>query len=682
MIRQLAMVWLALALQPRGRDVIERGQEAFRAKDWPAAETRFQEAVRQFPANADAHKWLGMTYAAEQKLAMAEEPFRRACELAPKDAAACYYHARTLFHLGRFEESLRAYDRVRPKDGRALLGVALVLEALDRFKQAESLFRQAIAAGEQQARGDYERFRRRRAAPVLDAPDFQFEPAQLPVIVRNGAEGKKHLVETMIAGVAVFDYDNDGWPDIFVANGAAIPSLRKPDASFHNALLRNNHDGSFTNVTTKAGLTGEGYAMGVAAADYDNDGNVDLFVAGVRRQTLYRNRGDGTFEDVTARAGLKEDRYWSVAAAWLDYDNDGRLDLFVVRYVDWDPEREPYCGAQAYRQYCHPGLYAAQPNALYRNLGNGRLSDVSAGSGIALWKGKGMGVAVGDYDKDGWMDVFVANDTEPNFLFRNQGNGRFQEVALAAGVAYNENAAAISSMGAEFRDLDNDGFEDLFVTALTNETFPLFRNTGKAQFIDITVPSGIARASLPWTGWSSAAIDLNNDGWKDLVTANGHVMDNAELSSGRQSRQPSQVYFNRQGRFAAARLPGEAFHRGLAFGDLDRDGRLDFVITRLNQPAVVLYNRNQAGNWISFHLRGSRSNRDGIGALIHIETELGSQYNRAVTSNGYACSSAVPVHFGLGTATKVRVAEIQWPSGIRQKLENLEAGRVHPVVEP
>ena len=488
-------------------------------------------------------------------------------------------------------------EDARPWRGKTLLGMALAMEALDRDSEAEKLYREAIR-GRRETGG-------RRISKVSEEANVRPEfprlrfcstPRDLPVTVRNGATGDKRLIETMIAGVAVLDYDGDGWPDIYICNGNGEA----------NALLRNNRDGSFTDVASQAGVAARGYSMGVASADFDNDGHPDLFVTGVHTNHLFRNRGDGTFQELP----FPQDGKWAVAAAWLDYDNDGLLDLFVVRYVEWDESREPYCGTPEYRQYCHPKEYRPLPNALYRNLGGGRFRDVSVESGIAAHLGKGMGVAAGDYDGDGRLDIFVANDTLPNFLFRNRGDGTFEESAAKAGVAFNENGVAVSAMGAEFRDYDNDGREDLFITALSNESFLLFKGKAPGAFQDMTLASGIAKATTPWTGWSSVMADFNNDGWKDLFTANGHVMDNAELSSGRQSKQPNLVLTNRRTSFAARTLPGVAFHRGLAWGDFDRDGRVDLVVTRLNEPAQVLWNRTVgAGNWIELDLWG----KDRIG---------------------------------------------------------------------
>jgi hypothetical protein len=364
-----------------------------------------------------------------------------------------------------------------------------------------------------------------------------------------------------------------------------------------------------------------------------------------------------------------------VAAGWFDYDNDGLLDLFVVRYVDWKPQLDIFCGFAGdatlglapYRQYCHPKQYPPLSNLLYRNLGNGRFEDVSIESGIAALAGKGMGVAFGDYDGDGRMDVFVTNDTVPNYLLHNEGNGRFREAALDAGVAYAEDGKALSSMGVDFRDYDNDGREDLFVTALSDETFPLFRNVGGGRFAEVTMASGLARQTVPYTGWSAGMFDLDNDGRKDLFVAGGHVMDNAQLSSGRASKQPNLVFANQGGgRFAISALPGLDMHRGAAFADFDRDGRIDVAVTRLNESPVVLWNRSRSsGHWLDVQLLGRRSNRDGIGAMIHVKSASGNQWNRVTTAVGYASSSDRTAHFGLGADNSVQDVEVAWPSGAK-----------------
>lgn len=502
----------------------------------------------------------------------------------------------------------------------------------------------------------------------------------------NSATPEKHQIETMPGGVAAFDYDNDGRIDLFFANGAKQPSLEKTDASYWNRLYRNRGGGVFEDVTEKAGVRGAGYSIAAATADYDNDGFSDLFVAGVNRNVLYRNRGDGTFEDVTAKAGVGNAGRWAVSAGWFDYDNDGRLDLLVVSYVKWDPAKEPFCGdAKAgYRSYCHPKFYEGLPNTLFRNDGDGTFTDVSEKAGIARHVGKGMGVAFADYDADGGIDVFVANDTVPNFLFHNERNGTFREVAMQAGVAMNDDGRALSSMGADFRDVDNDGLPDLFVTALTNETFPLFRNVGKGLFADVTYATRIGAATLPLSGWGAGAYDFDNDGRKELFAACGDVQDNTEQYSSRKSRHSNLLLFEEgAGKYAAVDVGAAAMHRGAAFADFDGDGRVDIAVTALGQPARVLRNTSGAGNhWIGFKLRGTRSNRDGIGARVRILTTAGGQWNHVTTAVGYASASEATARFGLGREDRVKSVEIVWPSGERQRLEEVAADRVVEVSEP
>ncbi len=542
---------------------------------------------------------------------------------------------------------------------------------------------------------------RHAAAPPETPAPVTFEDiagrSGVRFVLHNAATPEKHQIETMVSGVAVFDYDNDGRPDIYFVNGARQPRLEKDSPEFYNRLYRNNGDGTFTDVTLAAGVQGAGFATGVAAADYDNDGYEDLFIAGVNRNILYHNRGNGTFEDVTARAGLlpgaAAKKPWSIAAGWFDYDNDGRLDLLVVNYVTWDPSTEPFCGdlARGIRAYCHPKYYEGLPNQLYHNNGDGTFSDVSASSGIGEYRGKGMGISFADYDGDGLTDVFVGNDTTPNFLFHNEGGGKFREVALRAGVAFNEDGRALSSMGSDFRDIDNDGHPDLFVAALANETFPFFRSLGNGLFSDLTYPSGIGRATTPLSGWSNGIFDLNNDGYKDLFAACGDVADNTELFSSRHSRQRNLVLLNQGGRsfIDASAQAGPDFqeaslHRGAAFGDFDGDGRVDVVVTRIGGRAELFRNTSPApAHWLALRLVGRKSNRDGIGARIHLTAASGrEQWNHVTTSVGYGCSSDRTVHFGLGQDASVRSIEIQWPSGAKQVVENIAANRYITVTEP
>ena len=701
-------------------DLVE-AERLFQHGDWIGAERQCRAVIREQPDNARAYKLLGMVYVAQQQFQSADEPLRRACELDVRDEAPCYYLGRDYYALSRYEDSRAVLAKTLkrfPASARIKVGLGLTLEALGHTEEAARYLRDAANTGSPDALSEYGQFlfrqgqvaesidvlkragnrdaldraskqlnpqsaRRTQPAPVVPP---RFSRLELPVVVKNGATGEKHQVETMIAGVAVFDYDGDGWPDIYVANGATVPDLVKKDSSYSNRLFHNNHDGTFTDVTGKADVSGRGYSMGVAAADYDNDGHPDLFVTGVRENILYHNRGDGTFEDVTAKAGLQGDQGWAVAAGWFDYNNDGKLDLFVVHYVAWNPAQEPYCGVQrpGYRSYCHPKYYSPLPNSIYRNNGDGTFTDVSVESGIAAHRGKGMGIAFGDYDHDGFPDVFVANDTVPNFLFHNLGNGKFEEVAVTAGVAYNGDGRATSAMGAEFRDYDNDGWDDIFMTNLSNESFTLFRNTGHGSFSEMTQSARIAAPSLRLGGWSTGFFDFNNDGWKDIFTAGSHADDNVELTSSLESRQPNLVFVNRgDGTFDTMALSGNSFHRGAAFGDFNRDGRVDVVVTRLNESPVVLTNITESANhWLGVRLHGRRSNRDGIGAVIHVVADSGSQWNHVTTSVGYGGSSEPIAHFGLGKSSKVQLLEVSWPSGARQTLQDIAVDRYLEIDEP
>jgi enediyne biosynthesis protein E4 len=533
------------------------------------------------------------------------------------------------------------------------------------------------------------------AAATTTLDPIRFEEAKAPRFsTLTGRTARKYLPQTMGGGVAVFDYNNDGLLDIFVVNGAAMPGLTKDGPQYSDRLFRNNGDGTFTDVTESAGLAGRGFNVGVSVADYDNDGFEDIFVAGVYRNTLYHNNGDGTFTDVTERADLarpdpKYGPLWAVGAAWVDYDRDGLLDLFIVNYVRWDPKTEPVCEKGGSPDFCYPQAYAGSPNSLFHNNGGGTFTDVSASSGIRQSIGKGMAVSVADFDGDGWPDLFVSNDTLPNSLFLNQRNGTFKEVAVENGVAFTENGAAISGMGVDARDIDNDGRPDIFETALLNETMPLFRNLGPVGFEEITFSSGVAQPSRAKTGWSNGIYDFNNDGRKDLFAACGHVMD--PQGSLRATVPQTNIVFANLGdqKFAdvtssaGAALARSGVHRGAAFGDLDNDGRIDVVLTQLDGPLRILHNVSPAPNhWLLIRTLGIKSNRDGIGTRIRIVTEDGVQFNSVKTAVGYASSSDLRVHFGLGRRTVVQRIELFWPSGTHQVLKNVKADQVLTVREP
>jgi len=537
------------------------------------------------------------------------------------------------------------------------------------------------------------------AAGAIDAPIIFEEIAGRAGVgfVSNASPTPlKHQPEPMLTGVAVFDYDGDGYLDLYFVNGAGMPSLMKDGPQYKNRLFRNNHDLTFTDVTDRAGAGGTGYGMGVAVGDYDNDGRPDIYIANVNNNQLFHNNGDGTFTDVTAKAGVGGGIYngrkmWSVAAAWLDYNNDGWLDLFVSNYCVWDPETEEGCFVNGHRISCNPRYYKPLPHTLYRNNGDGTFADVSVEAGLAAHLGRGMGVAIADYDGDGYTDVFVANDVAPNQLFHNIGGKRFEEVAVEAGVAFASDGNVISGMGADFRDVLNDGLPSIWMTAVEQQTFPLFRNLGGGQFTDQTIAARLSLDTAGMSGWANGIVDLDNDGWKDLFVARSNVNDNIAMFSPRTYEEPNAVFRNLgSGKFKnVSSTAGESFqipgvHRGAAFGDLDNDGRVDVVVSVLNGKAKVFHNTTRnANHWISLRLSGSSSNRMGIGAKVRVVTADGLvQYNHVTTSTGYACSSDSRVHFGLGASTLVEEIEIIWPGGIRQILRNVAADRVVQVVEP
>ncbi len=507
----------------------------------------------------------------------------------------------------------------------------------------------------------------------------------ITAILHNSATPEKHQIETMAGGLAVIDFDNDGRPDLFLTNGAPQPALHKTGAEWWNRLYRNRGDGTFEDVTSKAGVAGDGFSIAAAVADFDNDGFADLFVAGVDRNILYRNRGDGTFEDVTAKAGIPHTG-WAVGAAFFDADNDGWLDLVIVNYVKWDPATEPFCGDPALhvRTYCHPRFYEPLPNILLHNNRDGSFRDASQASGIRAYRGKGMGVAIGDYDGDGRMDFVVTNDTTPNFLFHNEGGMKFRESGMIAGVALNEDGRALSSMGVDFRDVDNDGRPDIFLTALSNETYPLYRNLGDGLFKDVTYSSRVGAQTMALTGWGAGIYDFDNDGHKDLFAANGDVNTNTELFSSRASKQRCTILWQKLGgRFKAEAIGEPAWHRGAAFADFNGDGLIDIAVARLNMPPAIFLNHSSAGrHWTAFLLTGTRSNRDGIGARVHLVTTSGEQWNLCTTAVGYASASEKLVRFGLDAEAHILRVEIAWPSGVRQTIANPPADRVVKVREP
>jgi hypothetical protein len=517
--------------------------------------------------------------------------------------------------------------------------------------------------------------------------------SKIKFVLKNCVSPERYSIETMTGGVAVFDYDNDGLLDIFFTNGAELPSLKKSNSSFHNKLFRNNGDGTFTDVTEKAGLAGVGYSMGVAAGDYDNDGFVDLYVTGFNCNQLFHNNGDGTFTDRTEKAGvsgvLAQGKPWSVAAGWIDYNNDGLLDLFVVNYLDYSLSTAHSCKTGNIVDYCSPDEYRGTPNILYRNNGDGTFTDVSQQSRISRYSGKGMGVAFADYDGDGFTDIFVSNDSIPNFLLHNNGDGTFTDVALLAGVAYNENGKAVAGMGSDFRDIDNDGKPDIFLTAMYGDSFPLYRNPGKGLFEDVTETTGLAAMTSRFTAWGTGIFDFDNDGNKDIFAAGSAILDNSMEVNHSPYPLPNFLYRN-LGNMRFKDVSGEvgasfsvpAAHRGAAFGDLNNDGKIDIVVTVLNGEPQLLMNRSQNRNhWIILKLIGVADNRDGLGTRVKITTANGVQYNESTTAVGYNSTSDKRVYFGLQNATIVDQIELLWPTGVRQVLSHVAADQILTIVQ-
>ena len=532
--------------------------------------------------------------------------------------------------------------------------------------------------GSQVNRRNFLRF----SAMAATAPIFDLKlPRGLDFTLQNSPTPEKYLIETMPGGVALFDYNNDGLLHIFLVNGGHLTrpmqlpeKFDRANPRYWNRLYRQNKDGSFTDVTEAAGLATAGagnYGMGVAVGDYDNDGFADLFVTSYGKNVLYHNNGDGTFTDVTEKAGVAGGG-WSVSAGFFDYDNDGHLDLFVTRYMEWDTKHSKTCGG-AWRTYCPPVEFPATTNLLYRNRGDGTFEDVSQKSGIAAKKGRALGVAFADCDDDGFMDIFVANDGMQQYLFHNNGNRTFTECALESGAALSTDGKPLSGMGTVFQDYDNDGKPDILVTVLPREIYALYHNDGAGLFSARSLEAGLGALTAGSSGWGVGLEDFDNDGWKDLLVAQSHVLNNVEaIDHSLHYMEPPLLALNRNGRFehADSGITIPVAGRGLAFGDLNNDGWMDAVLTVLGGHPLVLMNRGGKRHWLAIKLRGTRSNRDGMGARVRVNR----QTRFATTAGSYLSANDKRLHFGLDDSNTATV-EVLWPSGTRQTLKDVRANQ-------
>lgn len=510
----------------------------------------------------------------------------------------------------------------------------------------------------------------------------------LDFVLQNSPTSQKYLIETMPGGIALLDYNNDGLLDVFMVNGGRVTDPMKPpenfdrhDPRYWNRLFRQNKDGTFTDVTQQAGLANAGdgnYGMGVAVGDYDNDGYPDIYVTNYGKNTLYHNNGDGTFTDVTAKAGVAAGG-WSVSAGFFDYDNDGKLDLFVTRYMEWDTKHSKSCGAE-WHTYCPPEEFPVTTNILYHNNGDGTFTDVSQKSGIANSKGRALGLAFADYDEDGFTDVFVSNDGMRQFLFHNNGNGRFTENALEAGAALSQDGRRMSGMGVVFQDYDNDGRPDIIVTELPREIYSLYHNDGQGFFTYRSLETRLGVLSSGTSGWGVGLEDFDNDGWKDLFVAQSHVLDNVgDIDPSLHYKQLPLLAMNRNGRFEAVD-PGTDLptaSRGAVFGDLNNDGWQDVIVSVLGGEPQVFVNRGGTSHWLTITLRGTKSNRDGYGARVRVN----GQTRYASATGSYLCSNDKRLHFGLGAAETASV-DVLWPAGIHQSLNHVHADQFLEIREP
>jgi len=505
----------------------------------------------------------------------------------------------------------------------------------------------------------------------------------------SGAYGGKLLPETLGSGCAFLDYDRDGWQDILLVNGMDWPGHQRTKSTLR--LYRNNRNGTFTDVTHQAGLDVEMYGMGVSVGDYNNDGYPDIFVTAVGQSRLFRNTGKGTFVDVTRSAGLLGRQAFSTSALWFDFDRDGRLDLFVCNYVKWSPDRDVFCTLDGKtKSYCTPEAYHGETCWLFHNRGDGTFEDVTATSGIFDSSSKSLGVAMFDYDRDGWPDLLVANDTQPNKLYRNLRNGSFRDVGMDAGIAFSSEGKARAGMGVDVADFDNSGGASVAITNFDNEMIGLYRPAERGTYLDAAIPSGIGPASKASLGFGCVFLDADLDGKLDLAVVNGHIDDTVRnIRHGVNYQQPPHLFLNDGGGkfhdvaadvgpdFAVPRVG-----RGLAYGDFDRDGDLDLLITTNNGPAYLFRNDQTSGNRsIRFHLAGTKSNRDAIGAQVRIFHNGTSQSRMVKSGSSYLSQSELPLTFGVGKRDRIERVVIDWPSGATEEHRDLATGQAYECTE-
>jgi enediyne biosynthesis protein E4 len=508
----------------------------------------------------------------------------------------------------------------------------------------------------------------------------------------NAATAEKYLIETMGSGCGWIDYDGDGLLDIYLVNSSATP-LYKPRKPLRSALYRNNGNGTFTEVTQKAGVGAEGlFGMGVAVGDYDNDGSSDLMVLGYDRSILYHNNRNGTFSDVTNRASVANNGKWASSAAWLDYNNDGRLDLAIANYVVWSPEKNIWCGEEkpGYRGYCHPNKFKGQKPTLYHNNGDGTFTDVTDSSKIGLSASSGLGIVTFDFDHDGWQDIFIANDANPNFLFRNNHDGTFSEIALMAGIAVSENGKAEAGMGTDAADINGDGWLDVFITHLDLEHARLYRNLGDGSFEDATFAAKLGYATFRYSGFGTCFIDYDNDGARDIFMANGHILDNIELFHAETRYAEPKLLYRNDGRGLFENVSDKhgpdlqlpRVSRGTAVADFDNDGDLDILVSNNGQEPQLLLNESAKGNhWLELILIGTRSNRDGVGARVKLVSGDLVLHDQLKGGRSYQSAHDRRLHFGLGSRGKVDSIEIRWPSGMVETIKNIEIDQVITIKE-